>query len=163
MLINERIVKNFWKNVEKTHSCWLWKRCLEPDGYGRMYIERINGKDVRSPVHRVSYEINKGKIPKGLLVLHKCDVRNCVNPKHLFLGTQLDNMRDRNAKGRANRSVGEQLPQSKLDNKKVNKIRKLYKLGKKKQVELAKMFNVNQSVISRAINRKNWKHLTNIY
>ena len=76
-------------------GCWLWiprERC---SGYGR-----VNGLPGRPLAHRVSYEIHSGPVPVGLFVLHKCDVRDCVNPKHLFVGTRSDNMKDMHAKGR---------------------------------------------------------------
>jgi len=85
----------FWTKVEKTlDDCWLWTgaKCF---GYGTF---QLDGKAQRA--HRVIWLWTKGQIPERLLVCHKCDVRNCVNPEHLFLGTYLDNNRDRKEKGR---------------------------------------------------------------
>lgn len=76
-------------------GCWLWTDHLDKDGYGLVR----DGKKMKRP-HRVSYEIKHGPIQNGLYVLHRCDVRCCVNPDHLFLGTQEDNVRDMIAKGR---------------------------------------------------------------
>lgn len=88
----------FWEKVEKSRpdACWRWT--ANTDGrYGTLTVER--GK---SPVkaHRLSWQLVNGPIPKGLAVLHKCDNPSCVNPQHLFLGTQTDNMRDASRKGR---------------------------------------------------------------
>lgn len=80
-------------------GCWLWNRALGAYGYG-LCNRWIKEKKKSYPAHRESYSIFKGEIPKGMLVCHKCDVRSCVNPNHLFLGTDLDNIRDMDRKGR---------------------------------------------------------------
>lgn len=85
----------FWSRVNKTSTCWVWQGAPWAFGYGRI---EVNGRGVST--HRFSWERHNGKIPEGMSVLHKCDVPLCVNPAHLFLGTQEDNMRDRAAKGR---------------------------------------------------------------
>lgn len=82
-------VEEFHKKYKKTPYCWIWTGSLKPDGYGCLYYE---GK--MWIAHRVSYIIHKGKIPKGMFVLHKCDNPSCVNPKHLFIGTNKDNLHD---------------------------------------------------------------------
>jgi len=78
-------------------GCWEWQKALNPNGYGKAYF---NGKLRQS--HRISWILHRGKIPVGLFVLHHCDNPICVNPDHLFLGTQKDNMHDMIAKGRKN-------------------------------------------------------------
>jgi hypothetical protein len=82
--------------VDFSGDCWLWTASKIRNGYGRY---KLNGETVYA--HLFSWEYFNGEIDKGLSVLHKCDVRNCVNPNHLFLGTQKDNMVDMIAKGRA--------------------------------------------------------------
>lgn len=84
-----------WAKVEKTDTCWLWQGALT-NGYGYMNI----GSEKHVGVHRLSYELANGEIPNDLLVCHKCDVRNCVRPDHLFLGTYTDNLVDSWNKGR---------------------------------------------------------------
>lgn len=82
---------------EPMSGCWLWDQSLRTDGYGNAFAE---GKV--QVAHRLSYKAFSGEIPDGICVLHRCDVRACVNPEHLWLGTRLDNVRDMYAKGREN-------------------------------------------------------------
>ena len=92
------IKERFWNGVKKTDNCWEWIKAKDRFGYG--YI-KAGGKDRRMlKVHRVSYILNFGEIPKGMCVLHRCDNPSCVNPEHLSLGTQSDNVADCHNKGR---------------------------------------------------------------
>lgn len=90
--------ERFYKKIEKTESCWLWT------GASRYYGNFWDGlKYVNA--HRFSYKINKGTIPKGMVVMHTCDTPLCVNPEHLKLGTQKDNLQDMYSKGRGRWAV----------------------------------------------------------
>ena len=96
-------MNRFWSKVNKNteSGCWEWTAGRDGHGYGKFYL---HGKDIGA--HRASWEIHNGKIPEaegyhGMCVLHKCDNPLCINPSHLWLGTNLDNMRDRDKKGRA--------------------------------------------------------------
>lgn len=92
------LAERFWSKVDKTAGltgCWIWTGCTQVDGYGQIWVE-----DGMRPAHRVAFELVEGIIPVGLEVLHRCDNPICVNPFHLFTGTQSDNIRDCVAKGR---------------------------------------------------------------
>lgn len=94
--ILERFIKKVNKNTQS--GCWEWIACLNTNGYGDFFSgSRKTGHKL---AHRVSWEIHKGQIAPGLLVLHKCDNPKCVNPEHLFLGTHRDNALDAKTKGR---------------------------------------------------------------
>jgi hypothetical protein len=80
---------------EPNSGCWLWCGSWNEDGYG---VIRIKRRTVRA--HRVSWELYKGPVPEDFKALHKCDTPPCVNPQHLFLGTQIENIFDRDSKNR---------------------------------------------------------------
>ena len=93
MTVEERIESKVTKD---SSGCWLWTGYIDKtNGYGCITIKRKTKK-----VHRVSWELVNGSIPKGMCICHHCDVRNCINPKHLFLGTHADNRKDCVKKGR---------------------------------------------------------------
>lgn len=89
-------MKRFWNKVKKTDYCWLWTAYTNSDGYGQFWFRGTMGK-----AHRFSWILHNGEIPKGVCVLHiECDNPPCVNPDHLELGTDADNMQDCLKKGR---------------------------------------------------------------
>jgi hypothetical protein len=95
------VIERFFKYVHKTKSCWFWIGAKHGGGVpGHPEIGVILYEKRYQSAHRVSWKIHNGSIPKGLCTLHRCDNSLCVNPKHLFLGTQKDNIQDAWKKGR---------------------------------------------------------------
>lgn len=149
------IEKRFWNFVAKTDYCWNWIGSKN-DGYGQI---GLGSKLLRA--HRFSYQLHNGEIPKGMFVCHKCDNRACVNPDHLWLGTNEENQKDMRMKHRDNYGSynGEKHHKAKLVKENIPEIKKLYKSGKFTQQELAELFGVHQTVISYIILNKIWQHI----
>lgn len=131
MILTEKFNKH-WMH-EPFSGCWLWTGKTYLNGYGSM---KINYKPRLA--HRVAWEIFKGEIPTGLCVLHRCDIKCCVNPNHLFLGTHWDNQHDRILKSRPAR--GRVLSENTI---------KLIRKSGDTQTHLAHRFGVTPSAISR--------------
>lgn len=147
---NER----FWSKVDKSHpsGCWLWTAACQKSGYGAFGIRR---RVVLA--HRFSYELAHGPIPAGLFVCHACDTPACVNPDHLWLGTDAENAADMASKGRASR--GEYVPTAKLTDATVLAIRARWAESSIPQKQLAQEYGVSHSVISEVLHGKAWRHL----
>ena len=148
------IEQRFWKKVDKTSTCWNWIGNKTRLGYGQIGLGGTEGKICLA--HRISYELAHGVIPKGLCILHKCDNPACVNPEHLWAGTQQENIRDRCLKGRSEGSKGEKNGKAKLNRKLVKEIRELYKTNEFSHTGLAEVFNVSKATIYYIINNKHW-------
>lgn len=127
-------------HIDEDSGCWLWDRCLVR-GYGQL---KANGKRIYA--HRFMFEMLIGPVPAGKKVLHRCDVPRCVNPAHLFLGTQADNMADCARKGRQH---------SKITTLHVQCILR----DCRPQKTIAKEYGLDQSQISRIKNRVDWRHV----
>ncbi len=156
MLSEEYAAKFFWPKIIKTESCWFWTAAKTHLGYGQFGIP--TGRYCKTAyAHRIAYSLSFGEIPKGLLVLHRCDTPSCCNPDHLFVGTNADNVRDRNSKGRQNK--GETVVFAKLKESEVIEIRRLYASGGVMQKQLANQFGVTTSHMSTLLSGKIWKHL----
>jgi len=159
----------FWSKVDKkcVNECWEWIGC-KAQGYGRI---KVYGK-LRQASH-VSWILARGPIPQGKSILHRCDNPPCVNPKHLFVGTQKDNVKDMIRKGRENWATGDRngarthpekvlrgegVGTSKLNKEDVIKIQERYLTGES-QRSIAKDFKVCHQHISVIVNKKQWVHV----
>lgn len=143
------IAVRFWPKVKKTRGCWWWRASVDKDGYGQIGGWRLSNRTMLK-AHRVSWEFAFGAVPAGLCVLHRCDNRRCVKPRHLFLGTVADNNRDMNEKGR-NVFQSSRNPALKLTAGQVREIRARRARGVR-LVVLARRFRVAESTISRIAN-----------
>lgn len=141
----------FWDNVDKSGECWVWKGYINESGYG---LARLNKNQTRA--HRVSWEIHHGKIPEGIFVCHKCDNPPCVNPSHLFLGTNQDNIQDKVNKGRSGR------PNAKLKPSDIFIIKDLLEMNIPSQ-EIESLFNVSRQTISGIKFARRWKSVIKKY
>lgn len=148
--ISERI----WQYVNKTDGCWLWTASVDRKGYGKITV-RTGEKTKWVIAHRAVYELLVGPIPEGMHLLHHCDNPLCVNPSHMFIGTNDDNIRDMIAKGRNNK--GEDQHCAKLTESQVIEIRR--KLASVDQKTLANEYGVTVGCIRAIRIRKSWKHL----
>ena len=141
----------FFDKVEKTRTCWNWKGSLTHNGYGQF---SFNNWTYRA--HRFMFSMTYGEIPDGVMVLHSCDNRKCVNPEHLRLGTAKENAKDRRLRKRT--AVGEFNGASRLSEQDVREIRKLYKDGYS-QPKLAEKFKLSAGHIGRIVRREVWKQV----
>lgn len=141
-LEGDRLIKVFWRYVEKTETCWIWKGPKAGYHYGQI---GINNKDERA--HVVAYKLQHDDYDPTLFVLHKCDNTLCVRGDHLFQGTQSANMQDMvNKKRNRNGSI------IKLTTEDFERIRKLYVNGQS-QKSIVKEYNVTQSYICNIIHK----------
>lgn len=149
--LTARQLEIFWSKIDKSEKCWLWNGTIGRYGYG---IFQPNGEYLQA--HRVSYELSFDP-PGEWCVLHACDVRNCVNPAHLSLGTHVDNVADKVARDR--QLKGEEIWLSKLVVADVIEIRSLYATKELTQRQLADVYGVTQSNIHCIVKRKTWDHV----
>ena len=149
-----KLKKRFYNKYQENGGCWIWTGSLNVWGYG---VIRVNRKNMLA--HRISWIIHEGDIPEDLLICHTCDNPACVNPKHLWLGSNKDNMTDMYLKNRSNQPKGEKHALCKLNDKKVFKIRSLYKPRIYPANRIAKEFNVSEVCVYNIIYKRTWKHL----
>ncbi len=136
------------RHLKDGSGCWLWAGEVRKSGYGVMSIHR---KQVG--VHRASYEAFIGPVPEGMFVCHTCDVKTCINPEHLWVGSQQDNMNDKVNKGRQTKGEGHGM--HKLEEPQVVEIKTMLSKGVS-QLDVAKMFSVHKSTISLIARGKRW-------
>lgn len=148
------VIDRIMRKTIKTDTCWLWQGSKGKMGHGQIICDRnVHERRFIQMTHRLMWEHVNGPVPEGMCVLHRCDVPNCVNPDHLFIGTKADNSADMVAKGRSKR--GEDLPQTKLTEDQVRIIRE----SDEPQSKIAKRFGISQGRVSAIINRKGWSHV----
>ena len=133
-------------------DCWPWTGQKDEDGYGRLKMTRA-GTATRIGAHKAAYEVAFGKIPGGLLCLHDCDNPACCNPKHLYVGTQAQNVQDSVARGR--RARGERIASSKLTTAQVVAIR----LDDRSQRAIARDYGMDKKTIKQIRCRELWRHV----
>lgn len=159
------ILKRFTSKISQPdeNGCINWTGA-KSNGYGKITVgSKANNSKRAESAHRISYELFIGKIPKNKCVLHKCDNTFCVNPKHLFLGTQKENMLDMINKGRDFKRplLGSKHGNAKLTEEKVREIKIKLKHGISAK-ELAKIYNVTAINIRYIARGKGWKHVDRI-
>jgi hypothetical protein len=164
-LFTEKDKARFWAKVNKNGPtqphmegpCWLWT-AGKVSGYGSFRIKR---KMLKS--HRISWVLYNGQMPHdcsyhGICVCHRCDTPACVNPNHLFIGTQTDNIFDKEIKRRGKHPLGESHGSAKLTSSQIPEIRAIYATGVS-QCDIAARFGVSQVLVSAIIRRKIWDHI----
>jgi hypothetical protein len=140
--------------VDPKTGCWNWVRAIKKrGGYGLCTVRQI-GEEL---AHRIAYIAYIGDIPRSMCVCHTCDNRRCVNPDHLFLGSNAENSRDRNEKGR--HSYGDRSPRAKLSEEQVLEIHRLYKTGGNTAKKLAARYGVSDSTVRHISYGTRWAHV----
>lgn len=156
----------FWERVKRADGCWFWQGGRDTNGYG--VLNRGGRSDGKILAHRLSWLIANDDLPDDLDVLHHCDTPPCVNPEHLFLGTQADNNADRDAKGRQN--LGEKNGAVRLKEGQVREIRRRYDHRDSRKSTrvwtnpdgikaIAEDYGVHIVTIFDIVNRKTWVHV----
>lgn len=136
--------------------CWIWKARTSDGRYGSFTV----GSETVFMAHRFSWMLARGKIPDGQLVRHKCDNGMCVNPDHLELGTQFDNMADMKARGRERKASGESNGFHKLTTSQVLEIKRTYHRRRVTQDALGLKYGVHRRTIGMIVMGRRWKHVT---
>lgn len=133
-------------------GCWIWIGNIGTNGYGRISVD-----NKLQSVHRVAYEFYRGQIPPGLVLMHTCDVRCCINPDHLVPGTKLENTADMMAKGRNKwwSRPGASNPAAKVSEDVVRHIRAWTMTAE----AYAEMYGLNRTTVSRIRNGHTWTNV----
>jgi hypothetical protein len=140
-----------WR-VQVCGDCWIWAGSYFASGYGRVGISMSTYK-----AHRVAYHLACGPFDDALLVCHRCDVKQCVNPAHLFLGTHADNHTDRNSKGR--QAAGERMGNAKIDDEQAICVMARLLTGRETQKTIASAFGISPGGVNKMWTGRTWLHL----
>lgn len=156
IITDESVQRRFWAKVDRGEpdDCWLWTGATITSGYGHMSVGGRGGTQARAS--RLSWILHNGPIPEGIQVCHRCDVRLCTNPGHLFLGTNADNAQDMARKGRQWRQLKPGAPRRLLTHQKVAFMRIFWKFGGVTQSWLAKRYGVHVNTVNSVVNEKSW-------
>lgn len=141
-------------------GCWIWMGGVGSHGYGVLYTGKVGGQKLRHiGAHVASYQEFKGPVPNGMYVCHKCDVRTCVNPDHLFAGTAKENARDMVAKGRniSKPRQGENHHRAKVTKAQVDEIRKCVARGGRSFKEIGKMYGLSGTQVGNIHHMRVWQ------
>ena len=140
--------------LRRRSGCWEWTRAKNSTGYGQLWV---NGR--LTVAHRFAWARARGRIPRGMYVLHKCDKRDCVNPQHLYLGTYSDNLLDRHTRNPKSFRRGHEHSNSKLSTEQVREIRRLYRFGSREfgTYALARRFKVSKRTVWLIVNRETYR------
>ena len=153
-LVNEHFTDRFWSKVDPTGDCWEWTAHRKANGYGQFTLRR----GVFVGAHTVSYALLNGPIPPGMSICHRCDNPPCVNPDHLFIGTQADNGADMVAKGRGSSTQGIERSNARLNDEAVRLIR-----GAEPRhglaCSLAREYGVSDTTIRKIRSGQKWRHV----
>ena len=147
------LAERFWEKVEvrDLHECWQWRASTKVGGYGK-----IADDDGRIQLaHRIAYRLVFGDFPLGLVVSHRCDNPGCVNPQHLFLGTQAENLRDMRIKRRDNPPRGSRHPKARLDESLVARVRADVRSHRR----IAKDYGIGKSTVGMIKAGATWIHV----
>ncbi len=146
--------ERFWSKVlmSTPDACWEWKGMRQHSGHGRI---SWNGR--LEAAHRIAWMFTYGPIPEGKVIRHSCDNPPCCNPAHLLIGTQLDNIADRVARGRTRSAKGEANPGAKLTQSDVDFIREQYATERMNQTQLARKFGVALHTVWGIIRNTHWR------
>lgn len=149
--------ERFDRYVNKTEGCWLWTGSKDQDGYG-IFRGAVAGVTF-ARAHRFSYAYHTGELPQsGMCIMHSCDNPSCVNPDHLSLGTNADNMADKARKGRSRVPVGEKHGKAILTEEQAQQIL----LDARPYAAIAADYDVHPATISSIKNRQSWRHLDGV-
>lgn len=150
---SDTLLDRFWSKVSISRQCWLWTAYKDAEGYGH-----IRHNDRMRFSHHIAWLLWRGPIPDGMKVCHSCDNPSCVNPEHLFLGTQQDNMIDCTKKGRHGDVSGERNGRARLTYEQVEQIRRSYTGRYGELTYWATKFNVSIGAIRYAALGKTWRN-----
>jgi hypothetical protein len=164
IVTDEQFAQNFWTRTRREGECLIWTGPTIKSG-NNVYRGQVNRHRKKILAYRFAYTLSKGAIPDGLQVMHSCDVPLCVEPSHLFLGTQADNMQDMVRKGRASwqarpetRARGSRHGMAKFDEENIRNIRLCLAAGIARS-KIASFHGVSHGLIGQIARRRIWRHV----